>query len=104
MADKGTLEDRLMSAIFGEKDQPSDKRSKRLEAMRNNPRNDWRIEDVQALCREFDVSCDRPKTGSHYKVSHPSQERILTVPFKRPIKRVYIQQLVDFIDAVRSGK
>ena len=45
--------------------------SKRLEAMRQNPRSDWKIGDVEALCREFDMYC-APVTGggSHYKVGH----------------------------------
>lgn len=72
----------------------------RLDDMRNNPR-DWRIEDVEALCREHGVRCVRPSKGSHYKISYPGKAEILTVPFKRPIKPVYIRKLVDFIDAVR---
>ncbi|MBO9108730.1 type II toxin-antitoxin system HicA family toxin [Agrobacterium sp. S2/73] len=90
--------------MFGEKDSPVEQESKRLEAMRRNPKGNWRIGDVQSLCKEFGVTCDKPKNGSHYKVSHPSQEKILTVPFKRPIKSVYIKLLVDFIDAVRSSE
>lgn len=76
--------------------------SRRLEKMRANPRGDWRIEDVSAVCREFGIACERPRSGSHYKVTHASQGEILTVPFKRPIKPVYIRRLVAFIDAVRA--
>ncbi len=32
-----------------------------------------------------------------------SQREILTVPFRRPIKPVYIRKLVRFIDAVRDA-
>lgn len=78
--------------------------SKRLEQMRRNPRADWCIEDVVAVCKEFDVPCVKPTKGSHYKVSHPSQREIWTIPFKRPIKTVYIRKLVVFIDAVRSTR
>jgi hypothetical protein len=46
----------------------------RLDRMRGNPAGDWRIEDVEALCAEFEVRCTAPRGGgSHYKVSHPSQ-------------------------------
>ncbi len=77
--------------------------SKRLEAMRANPRADWRIADIDAVCGEFGISCTPPRGGSsHYKVSHPYMREILTVPSKRPIKAVYIRKLVQFIDAVRS--
>ncbi len=77
--------------------------SKRLEDMRKNPRSDWKIADVEALCREFDILC-KPVSGggSHYKVGHPRMTNKLTIPFKRPIKPVYIRQLVQFVDAVRN--
>lgn len=75
----------------------------RLERMRRNPRGDWRIEDVAAVCREHGVACEKSRSGSsHYKVAHPAVHEILTVPFKRPIKPVYIRKLVAFIDAVRN--
>ena len=71
---------------------------KLLERMRNNPR-DWRIEDVEAVCAAFGVACTAPRKGSHYKVKHESQAEMLTVPARRPIKPVYIADLVGFIDA-----
>jgi len=77
--------------------------SRRLEEMRRNPRGDWRIEDVSALCREFGVLCEPARGGgSHYKVAHPRMAEKLTMPFKRPIKAVYIRQLVAFIDKLRA--
>ena len=70
---------------------------KRLEGMRNNPQSDWKIEDVGAVCLSNGVGF---KEGSHAKVWHPNQVEILTVPFNRPIKAIYIRKLVKFIDAV----
>lgn len=59
---------------------------------------------MAAVCREFAISCEKPRSGSsHYKVAHPAIAEILTVPFKGPIKPVYIRKLVAFIDAVRSA-
>lgn len=75
---------------------------KLLERMRGNPR-DWRIEDVAAVCAAFGVTCTAPRKGSHYKVKHDSQADILTIPARRPIKPVYITDLVRFIDAVVAG-
>lgn len=76
----------------------------RLEQMRRNPRADWTIRDVETVCKEFGVSCGPARGGSsHYKVSHRTTAQILTVPFKRPVKPVYIRKLVSFIDAVRSA-
>ena len=75
--------------------------TKRLEEMRNNPRGDWRIEDVEAVCREYGVLCAPARGGgSHYKVAHSQMTGKLTIPYKRPIKPVYIRKLVAFIDAL----
>lgn len=78
--------------------------SVRLENMRRNPRGDWTMADVESLCREHHITCGPARGGSsHYKISHASQHTILTVPYKRPIKPVYIRALVKFTDAVISG-
>lgn len=77
---------------------------KRLAGMRRNPRDGWTIADIETVCRAHGVSCDPPANGSHYKVSHPSQIDILTIPMSRPIKPVYIRQLVAFIDRVEEER
>ena len=70
-----------------------------LDRMRANPDAGWRLADIEKLCREFGVRWVPPRGGgSHYKVSHPSQPHILTVPFRRPIKRVYILKLVRYLE------
>ena len=77
--------------------------SKRLEAMSQNPRGNWSMADVAALCREFSILCSPPKGGgSHYKIAHPAMAAKLTIPFKRPIKPVYIRKLVAFVEAVKG--
>jgi hypothetical protein len=79
------------------------KQSKRLDAMRRNPRADWTIEDVEAVCREHGVRCEPSQGGScHYKIFYSAMSSKLTVPFRRPINPVYIRQLVEFIDEVRE--
>lgn len=75
--------------------------AKLLEAMRANPR-DWRIGDVQRLCAGSGIACTAPRKGSHYKVSHPTMAEILTIPAQRPIKPIYIRELVGFVDQVRE--
>ncbi len=74
-----------------------------LDRMRANPRGDWRISDVMTVCRRHGVECDPPRGGgSHYGVAHPRIARKLAVPARRPIKAVYIHDLVEFIDEVRT--
>jgi hypothetical protein len=75
-----------------------------LIAMRQKPHDDWKIEDVRLACAAFNVRLATPKGGSHYKVSHPSQVEILTIPARRPIKPVYIRKLVTYIEAVRRSQ
>jgi predicted RNA binding protein YcfA (HicA-like mRNA interferase family) len=75
---------------------------KLLERMRSNL-HDWRIEDVTAVCNGFGIVCTAPRKGSHYKVKHKSMAEILTIPAHRPIKPVYVRELVRFIDAVRGS-
>jgi hypothetical protein len=76
---------------------------KLLERMRSNPR-DWRLEDIIAVCSGFGIDCTPPRKGSHFKVKHPMVQDILTIPARRPIKPVYVRELVIFIDAVRDLK
>ena len=77
--------------------------SDRLDRMRANPRGDWKIADVEAVCREYGIECKPSRSGSsHYKVKHPGVAEILTVPFKRPIKVVYIRRLIAMVDEVRK--
>jgi hypothetical protein len=79
------------------------KSGSRLERMRRNPIGDWTIADVEAVCREHGVLCRASRAGSsHYRIGHPKMRTKLTIPFKRPIKPVYIRQLVAFIDEVRK--
>jgi hypothetical protein len=77
-------------------------RSKLLKRMRANPRDDWRIEDVETVCKAYDLDFRLPSSGSHCVVSHPGVPRILTIPARRPIKPVYIRHLVKFIAAVHG--
>lgn len=76
---------------------------KLFEAMVRNPKADWRIADVETVCRHFGVTCKAPSGGgSHYTLSHPTAFEILTIPARRPIKPVYIRQLVAYILRIRG--
>ena len=71
--------------------------------MRRHSQSDWTIKDVEALCQEHHITCEPPRGGgSHYKISHPLMTEILTVPFKRPVKPVYIRKLVAFVTEVEA--
>jgi hypothetical protein len=73
-----------------------------FEKMARNPRADFTMDNVKSVCRANDVECKQPTGSSHYVVSHHSQTNHLTIPFKRPIKPVYIRLLVAYILAVKA--
>ena len=70
--------------------------------MRDNPRGDWTIRDVETVCRRAGASVVAPKGGSHFKVSHPERDHVLSIPARRPIKHTYIRQLVDYLSGLES--
>ncbi|WP_299439162.1 hypothetical protein [uncultured Rhodospira sp.] len=77
--------------------------NKHFRKMKDQPSADWTIADVQAVCRAYDIEVVPPRGGgSHFKIRHPSQAHILTIPARRPIKAVYIRRLVSFIECVEA--
>ncbi len=69
-----------------------------IEDMRRNPAAGWRIGQIVSVCTEHGAECSPPRGGgSHYKVSKPGKREILTIPFRRPIKPIYIKKLVAFL-------
>ena len=72
--------------------------------MKNNPRGDWRISDVETLANRYSFLVNRPKGGgSHVTLRHDSGAR-LSIPARRPIKPVYIRQLVRLIESLEENE
>jgi hypothetical protein len=69
-----------------------------LERMRANPR-DWRIESLETVARRYDIQV-RKSGGSHFVFLHPDADIAVTVPFRRPIKPVYISQFLALVDDI----
>ena len=67
--------------------------------MKSNPQGDWKIKDVQTLCKQNGLTITNPKSGSHYVVHSPYLDGLLTVPYHRPIKAIYIRYLVALCGA-----
>ena len=74
---------------------------KTLAGMRNNPR-DWRIASLETVAAANGVNV-RKTGGSHVVFEHPDLVEALSVPAHRPIKPIYVQRFVRFIDAIRSS-
>ncbi|WMT91178.1 type II toxin-antitoxin system HicA family toxin [Pelagibacterium sp. H642] len=75
-----------------------------LEQMRLNPRADWDINAIRKLCGEHGIELQPPSNGSHYKAVSPYLAGHLTIPYKRPIKPVYIRELVEMVSAHEAAK
>jgi predicted RNA binding protein YcfA (HicA-like mRNA interferase family) len=66
--------------------------------MRANPR-DWRIEALETVAKRYGIQV-RKTGGSHFVFLHPDSDIAVTVPFKRPIKPVYIAQFLALVDDI----
>lgn len=75
--------------------------AKILGRMRNNPTG-WRIEDLKTVADRFNIEYRQPGT-SHITFRHISGAK-LTVPARRPIKRVYVKKFLGLIDEVGHEK
>ena len=65
-----------------------------LQQMADNPAKGWKISDIDTLCNQVGLTLKPPSSGSHYKVLSDLLHGALTVPHKRPIKVIYIKELV----------
>lgn len=62
--------------------------------MRNNPKDNWVVDDLESVSKKVGLEYSPPSRGSHFKVSSPYHSAILTIPAKRPLKPVYIRKFV----------
>ena len=77
---------------------------KLLARMKNNPRGDWQISQVETLAKRYGFWMSRPSGGgSHVTLRHDSGAR-LSIPARRPIKPVYIRQLVRLIEYLEEDE
>ena len=76
---------------------------KLLGAMRANRRG-WTMADIERLCRAQGLEVLAPKRGSHFKIGHRSVPRVVVVPYNRPIKPVYVTELIELIDLLESRR
>jgi hypothetical protein len=74
--------------------------AKRLQQMRNNPKGDWTIDDIAAVCRAYGMILEPPSSGSHFTIIHRPTGRKLSIPARRPIKPVYIRDFVRLVESI----
>lgn len=71
---------------------------KKLLAMRTNPQDDWKIQDLKNIAQRYSINFRQPGT-SHVTFS-TSSGLCLTVPAHKPIKIIYIKRFIELIDAI----
>lgn len=76
------------------------KREKRLQRIRQNPRN-VAFRDLQAVLEDYGFVLDRT-SGSHHSFIGIIQgvQVMLTVPLAHPLKAVYVKMALDLIDQI----
>ena len=74
------------------------KHAKTLAKMRNNPR-DWRIDELVSVAALYGIEI-RNDGGSHHVFSHPSVLQAVCIPAHRPVKPLYVRQLLALIDQI----
>jgi hypothetical protein len=74
---------------------------KLLEKMRRNPCGDWTMANLQTIARHMGIEV-RNSDGSHHVFSFPGIDEDVTVPYKRPIKPVYIRKFLALVDAAKE--
>ena len=74
---------------------------KLLEQMRRNPCNDWKMANLLTIAKRLNIEV-RNSGGSHHVFSHSEIEEDLVVPYRRPIKVIYIKKFLALVDVVRE--
>ena len=77
------------------------KRDKLLNRMQNNPKGDWKIDNLKSIADYYGI--EYADNGSSHIVFRSPYGEHLTVPAKRPIKPIYIRLFLDFIESVKEA-
>jgi len=68
----------------------------------NNPKN-VKFEIIDKLLRQHGFNCRKPSGGSsHYNYYHHELQDILTIPYARPIKAIYVKQAIAAIQKLKE--
>ena len=80
------------------------KRSKRLDRIRQNPTN-VSLDDLRRVLEDYGFVLERSE-GSHFTFSViiANQTKLLVVPYRRPVKPIYVKKALQIIDEVVAGQ
>ena len=72
---------------------------KTLQKMEANPKDNWRIDQVQSVAKALGIDHTPPKGTSHCVFTSKHLDGHANVPARRPIKPFYIATFVSFCKA-----
>jgi len=68
----------------------------------NNPK-DIDFKELDRLLARYGFQRRAPGKGSsHYTYTHPKLDEILTIPFSRPVKAVYVKMAITLIQRLQE--
>lgn len=76
------------------------KREKRLQKLRNNPK-DVSFDDLRLVLEDYGFELQNI-VGSHhtFRIMINENPHLLVIPFRRPIKPIYVKKALQLIDKV----
>lgn len=77
------------------------KKEKLIKAIRNNPTN-VRFEDLKKILEEIGYTAIN-RGGSHYVFTREDSIS-LTIPYKRPVKVIYVKQVIKILEDEENEK
>ncbi|MCA0457718.1 MAG: hypothetical protein LCI00_27380 [Chloroflexi bacterium] len=81
------------------------KREKRLLRIQQNP-NNVSIDDLEQLMLDYGIEKSRASKGSHrhYHYAVGGTTYHLVIPATKPVKKVYIQQVLEAIEEISNDQ
>ena len=76
------------------------RRERRIERLRRS-QTDVSPDQLRAALESVGFTLERIR-GSHYRYSHPALARNLIIPYRRPLRPVYVKDALKAIDKVMS--
>ena len=76
------------------------KRKKRLERLRQNP-NNVSLDDLRQVLEDYGFEY-KQTVGSHFTFTYylGGQRKVFVVPFRRPVKKHYVNNAINLIDRI----
>jgi len=74
---------------------------KLLQRMQGNPKNNWTMENLLTIAKRKHIEV-RNSGGSHHVFSFPGIDEDITIPYRRPIKPIYITRFLALINAIEE--